>query len=100
MLSRLLSLLCYAAVAAFLMAFVFANRQPVELALFPSDYVLSVPLYLALAALFALGLMIGLLYSASIALSAARKTRRDARLIAQLESELAAKSDAKQLSAL
>lgn len=88
MLARLLSLLAYAATAAFILIFVFGNRQMVDLALPLSDYTITLPLYLALAMVFAAGLLLGLLHSLTIAMKSKRCAYRDRRVIRQLEDAL------------
>ena len=99
MFGRLLTLVSYLALALLILAFVFANRAAVDVALFPTDWVITVPLYVALAALFALGLLLGLLHSAWLALRYRHRHRQQAKLIAQLESEMARKPTAPQLPA-
>lgn len=99
MIWRLVAVVFYAALAVALLAFIFANRTAVELSLFPLDIVLVMPLYIALAILFGLGLLLGLSYSAAIGLKYRRRAHREARLITQLERELARKSETPRLGA-
>lgn len=92
MILRLAAVVFYAALTVALLAFIFANRTSVELSLFPSDTILIMPLYVALGIVFALGLGLGLFYSATIAFKYKHRAHREARLIAQLERELAQKT--------
>lgn len=86
-----LSLIGYAALAAFILAFLFSNRTPVTLALFPFPYGAHMPLYVALCLLFVCGLLLGLMHGVLLWLSMRRKLSRAQRALAALEKELAAR---------
>lgn len=73
---RLLTLLVYGVVGFVLVLFVLSNRTPIALSMFPFPGGLEVPTYAALAAMFALGLLIGLLYSLLSALHHRGEKRR------------------------
>ncbi len=93
MIVRLLAVVCYAALAVVLLAFIFSNRTLIDLSLFPLDLVLSMPLYMALSAVFVIGLMLGLSYSALLSIKYKRRSYRAQRLIVQLEREMEHKPD-------
>lgn len=93
MLGKLVALLLYGALAVVLLAFIFSNRAATELSLFPLTFSLVMPLYVALSAVFLLGLLLGIVHSVSIAMRFRRRAMRDARLIRQLERELSMKAE-------
>lgn len=95
MLFRLLAVLFYAALGVLVLTFIFSNRAPIELDLFPLERTAVLPTYAALALLFGAGLVLGLFYSLTLWLSCQRHLRIARRSIAQLEQEVAAKSEAK-----
>lgn len=98
MLGRLLASVFYGALAVAALAFIFSNRAPVEVSLFPFGLVAEMPLYLALTFVFVVGLALGLSYSALLAIKYRRLRVRDRRLIVQLEHELAEKPSSGQLA--
>jgi uncharacterized integral membrane protein len=100
MIIRLFAALCYAALAVILLSFIFSNRSLIDLSLFPLDLVLSMPLYVALSAVFVIGLMLGLSYSALLSIKYKRRAFHDKRLIVQLERELEHKPDTKKIGIL
>lgn len=85
---RMLGTVLYAVAAVAILAFIFMNREPVSITFLPLATPITAPLYLVLSAVFILGLMIGLLYSASLALHYERKLRRQSRALEHMESEL------------
>ncbi|MEJ0010060.1 MAG: lipopolysaccharide assembly protein LapA domain-containing protein [Alphaproteobacteria bacterium] len=99
MIARLLAVVFYALLAVILLAFIFSNRDVVEVSLFPLGVVAAMPLYFALALVFAIGLVLGLSYSLYLAIGFRRKRARDRRLIAQLERELEEKEPGRELVA-
>ena len=92
MLSMLAALLFYGALMMASLAFIFSNRGDVELFLMPLEYSIAMPLYIALLAMFVLGLVLGLAHSMVIRLRSRQRRLRDARLIRQLERELSMKA--------
>jgi uncharacterized integral membrane protein len=92
LLFRIVGMLVYALLTIVILAFIFSNREAVSIDLFPFGTAAELPLYIALSALFALGLLIGLLHSATLWLSMRRKLARAQRAISQLEKERAATS--------
>lgn len=93
MLIRLLAVLFYAALGVFILTFILSNRESITLDLFPLDLVIELPAYAALSILFAAGLLLGLLHSFSLWLTYQRRMRIARRSIAQLEQEIAIKSN-------
>ena len=93
MFTRLVALVSYTALLAVVLLWIFSNRNPVEMSLFPLEFSVVMPLYLVLSAVFILGLLLGLLHSMRVRLRAHRRAVRDARLIRQLERELAMKNE-------
>lgn len=85
---RLLGTVCYAAAAIVILLFIFMNRETVSITVLPLSAPVEAPLYIALAAMFALGLLIGLVHSAFLSLSFGRKLRRQSRALEQVEREL------------
>ncbi|MFM9890567.1 MAG: LapA family protein [Rickettsiales bacterium] len=85
---RILGTVCYAAAAILILLFIFMNRETVSITLMPLSAPVSAPLYIALAAMFGLGLLIGLIHSALLSLSYGRKLRRQTRALEQVEREL------------
>ena len=88
---RIFGMLCYAALAVVILAFIFTNRTPVAVEFFPIGGSGEFPLYLVLSVVFCAGLVIGLLHSATLWLGMRGRLRRADRAIAQLEQEIAAK---------
>jgi uncharacterized integral membrane protein len=99
MLARFAGAVFYTALAVIALTFIFSNRDMVDITLLPFLQKVSAPLYVALAATFIAGLAIGLMYSATLAVSYRRKLRRANRTAAQLEQELAARTAPKPLIA-
>jgi len=83
--TRIVGIAVYVALGFLILAFIFSNRELVSLQLFPFATVAELPLYVALCALFATGLMLGLLHSASVWIGMQRKLTRAQRTIAQLQ---------------
>lgn len=87
MLTRLLGVAFYLALAFFILAFIFSNRAPVALDLFPLPAQAHMPLYIALCAVFLAGLAIGLLYAATLWMGMNRRLAHYQRRVAQLEKQ-------------
>lgn len=90
MLIRTIGILCYLALAVVVLAFIFSNRAPVTIELFPFTTITELPLYLVLSAIFVVGLGLGLLHSACVWFRMQRALKRASRAIAGLEKEIAA----------
>lgn len=88
---RIFGIACYFALTVLILGFIFTNRMPVEVSIFPLGHTQEMPLYVLLAILFAAGLMIGLLHSLSVWSSMRSKLKRSERAVAQLEKEIAVK---------
>lgn len=73
---KLITLLLYGVLGFVLVLFVLSNREPIILAMFPFSGSVEVPTYAALAIMFAIGLFLGLLYSASVSLYHRGEKRR------------------------
>lgn len=91
MLARAVSLIGYTGLTVFTLAFLFSNRAPVTLELFPFAHLAEMPLYVALCMVFAIGLLLGLLHSLMLWMGMRRKLNRANRAITALEKELAAR---------
>lgn len=87
--AKLVGVIFYAALAFFLLAFIFANRATVALDLFPIAATAELPLYVALCGVFLAGLLIGLLYAATLWVAMQRKLKRCQRAVMQLEKAIA-----------
>lgn len=85
---RILGTVCYAAAAIAILLFIFMNRESVSITVLPLSAPIEAPLSIALAAMFALGLLIGLIHNAFLSLSYGRKLRRQTRALEQVEREL------------
>lgn len=89
MIARFFGIALYVAMGFLILAFIFSNRMPVVLELFPLAHTAEMPLYIALCGVFALGLILGLLHSATVWVSMNRKLKRAQRAVSQLEKEKA-----------
>lgn len=95
MLTRLVGIACYAVLGFLILAFIFSNRHPVELELFPLAATAEMPLYIALSMVFAIGLLVGLLHSFLLWVRLKAQLRRANRSITQLERDIAARDTQK-----
>ena len=93
---RILGMAAYAAFGIIILGFIFTNRNPVQIELFPLGATGEMPLYLVLCTLFALGLGIGLIHSSMVWLRMRARLRRSERAVAQLEKEIAARENTAQ----
>ena len=73
---KLLTLLLYGVFGFLLVLFVLSNREPIVLGMFPFSGSIEIPTYAALGMMLAIGLIIGLLYSASVSLHHRGEKRR------------------------
>lgn len=96
LLFRILGIAIYAAFGILILGFIFTNRNPVEVELFPLGATGEMPLYLVLCALFVLGLSIGLIHSGLLWVRMRTRLRRSERAVAQLEKEIAAREQASE----
>jgi uncharacterized integral membrane protein len=94
LLFRIVGIGCYLALGFLILGFIFTNRAPVSVELFPLGATGEMPLYVVLCSLFVVGLLLGLLHSAAVWLRLQRRVRRAERAIAQLEKEIAAREQA------
>ncbi|MFZ4125131.1 MAG: lipopolysaccharide assembly protein LapA domain-containing protein [Rickettsiales bacterium] len=73
---KLLALLVYGVLGFVSVLFILSNREPVILGMFPFAGSLEVPAYAALAAMFATGLLIGIVYAFKINFLRRQEIRR------------------------
>ncbi len=88
---RLIGIVCYGLLAILILGFIFSNRMAVSVDFFPLGSSGDMPLYILLCIMFAVGLIIGLIHSASVWASMRGKLKRSERAVNQLEKELAAR---------
>jgi uncharacterized integral membrane protein len=100
LIARLFAAACYIMAAILVLAFIFSNREAVQISLFPLGATAEMPLYLALCMVFVLGLSLGLIYSFVLWFSLRGRIRRAERAADQLEKEVEAQRAAAQKSAV
>jgi len=88
---RILGVVCYALLAVVILGFIFSNREPVAVEIFPLGQTNEFPLYVLLCVMFCAGLLLGLLHSITVWAKLRRHLARATRAISQLEKEIAAK---------
>lgn len=88
---RILGIGCYALLAILILGFIFSNLESVAVEFFPFGSSGDMPLYILLSIIFAGGLIIGLIHSASVWAGMRTKLKRSERAVNQLEKELAAR---------
>ncbi len=88
---RVVGIVCYAFLALLILAFIFSNREAVSVEFFPLGKSGEMPLYILLCVMFTVGLLLGLLHSASVWAGMRSKLKRSQRAVDQLEKELAAR---------
>lgn len=91
---RIIGIVCYATLAIIILGFIFNNRMAVAVDFWPVGSTGDMPLYILLCIMFVIGLLIGLIHSASVWAGMHRKLKRAQRAITQLEKEIAAKPPA------
>lgn len=92
---RIIGILCYGVLAILILGFIFNNREAVTVEFFPLGNSGEMPLYILLSIIFAGGLLIGLIHSASVWAGMRTKLKRAERAITQLEKEIAARPPTK-----
>lgn len=89
---RIVGMVGYGVLALLVLAFIFSNRHAVSVEFWPLGSSGEMPLYIVLCIMFVIGLLLGLLHSASVWASMRAKLKRSERAVSQLEKEIAVKA--------
>ncbi len=87
--TRLLTAIVVVPLLLVVVAFALSNQQPTPFALWPTDYVVSMPLSLAVLGAFAVGFLAGALVLRFSVFAARSRARRAERTVRQLEEQVA-----------
>lgn len=88
---RIVGIVGYGVLALLILAFIFSNREAVSVEFFPLGNSGEMPLYILLCIMFAVGLLLGLVHSASVWAGMRTRLKRSERAVNQLEKELASR---------